>query len=96
MRVSRQKKLDSLIGENTEKQRRLTALEDSVGIYDKLLFHIQEGQKRQTELLQSKGQVSLDIEALMAENTRLDGELRMLESRIKAIVNLADSENSDV
>ena len=32
----------------------------------------------------------------MAENTRLDGELRMLESRIKAIVNLADSENSDV
>lgn len=93
LRASRQKKLDSVIRENTEREKSVAGLEDKVGVYDKLLLHIQNGQKRLAELLLSKEQVSRHIEDLMAENTRLDGEVRLLEGKIKAMMHLAGSEN---
>jgi hypothetical protein len=93
LRSSRQKKLDSLISENAEKEKSVAGLEDKVGVYDKLLLHTQDGQKGLAELLLSKERVSKHIEDLMAENTRLDGEVRLLEGKIKAMMHLAGSEN---
>jgi len=95
LRASREKKLEGLLSANAEKEKSISDLKDKIGVYDELISYIQGGQKRLAELLLSKEQDSKYIEDLMAENARLDGECRLLEGKIKAMIHLAGAENVD-
>lgn len=89
--ASREKKLNGLVGGNAQKEKSLADLEDKVGAYDNLVSYVQDSEGRLAALLLSKEQVSKDIDDLLAENSRLDSEIRLLEAKIKAMMDLAGS-----
>jgi chromosome segregation ATPase len=93
LRASREKKLSGVVSENAEREKAIADLQDKVGVFDDLISHIQDSEARLAELMLSKEQNSNYIVELLAENTRLDSEVRLLEGKIKAMVDLAGSEN---